>query len=266
MLKQLLAILFFQICFLSQGQEKMWRKSKKDTFQFEERYAHVIKPKKSAPGNPWVWRARFPDYHTEVDSSLARKGFHIAYIDTDNLYGSPEAVDIRDRFYQHVISTYNLNSKVALHGHSRGGLFTYNWAKRNPEKVACIYVDAPVCDFKSWPGGYGMGTGSSKDWEQLKVAYGFTSDEEAKSFQDNPIDNLEVLVNAAVPILHTISPNDLIVPPEENTYILIQRYTELGGESMILVCSLGEQKLSGHHYPLDDLSTVVAFIVHNAGK
>lgn len=41
------------------------------------------------------------------------------------------------------------NKKVALEGMSRGGLIVYNWAAQNPEKVACIYADAPVMDFKS---------------------------------------------------------------------------------------------------------------------
>jgi len=40
-------------------------------------------------------------------------------------------------------------------GVSRGGLYCYNWASQNPEKVACIYGDAPVCDVKSWPMGEG---------------------------------------------------------------------------------------------------------------
>jgi hypothetical protein len=35
---------------------------------------------------------------------------------------------------------------------SRGGLIIYNCAVANPEKVAAIYGDAPVMDFKSWPG------------------------------------------------------------------------------------------------------------------
>ena len=32
----------------------------------------------------------------------------------------------------------------------------------NTDKVFCIYVDAPVCDFKSWPGGKGKGKGKAK--------------------------------------------------------------------------------------------------------
>ena len=113
-----------------------------------------------------------PDHHSEIDSMLAAEGFHIAYINTDNQFGIPDAMVTWDHFYTHLTSTYKLQQKVALSGHSRGGLFIYNWAKRNPEKVAVIYVEAPVCDIKSWPAG-------------------FASDKEARAYADNPLDNLE---------------------------------------------------------------------------
>ena len=45
-----------------------------------------------------------------------------------------------------------LSRKVTLEGLSRGGLFAINWSAKNTDKVACIYVDAPVCDLLSWPG------------------------------------------------------------------------------------------------------------------
>ncbi len=88
------------------------------------------------------------------------EGFHIAYVNVQNLYGSPTALDAMDKFYDHVTREYGLMPKVALEGFSRGGLFALNWAARHPERVACIYNDAPVCDFKSWPGGRGKGKGS----------------------------------------------------------------------------------------------------------
>ena len=36
---------------------------------------------------------------------------------------------------------------------SRGGLIALNWAIDNPDRVSAVYVDAPVCDIRSWPGG-----------------------------------------------------------------------------------------------------------------
>lgn len=241
----------------------VWKGFQRINFQFEGRQAHLTLPEKPLPGNPWVWRARFPDYHAEIDSLLLVNGFHIAYVNTDNQFGSPNAVRVWNDFYGYLVSKYRLKSKVTLHGHSRGGLFVYNWAKQNAEKIACIYVDAVVCDFKSWPGGLGDSQGSEKDWKTLMAEYGFKTEAEAKAYKNNPIDNLERLAQANVPILHTISLNDKVVPPEENTLVLVNNYIRLGGTATVLPCRSGVQKSKGHHYQIDAPEMVVDFILKN---
>ncbi|CDF78715.1 conserved hypothetical protein, alpha/beta hydrolase family [Formosa agariphila KMM 3901] len=241
-----------------------WKGFERTNFEFEGREAHITNPKKALEGNPWVWRARFPGYHAELDSLLLDKGFHIAYVNTDNMFGSPKAVSVWNSFYNLLISTYALQDKVALHGHSRGGLFIYNWAKANPEKVACIYGDAVVCDFKSWPGGFGTSAGGKKEWERLKNEYEFSSDEAAKAYTNNPIDQLERLVATKVPILHTISLKDEVVPAEENTLVLINNYIRLGGTATVSPCSSGVQKSKGHHYDIDNPELVIDFIIKNS--
>lgn len=107
---------------------------------------------KAAKGNPWIWRPAFFDAFPSVDKALLEKGFHIVYYDVTHLYGSPRAVSLGTEFYENMTDLYNLSEKVTLEGFSRGGLFVFNWAAQNTEKVACIYVDAPVCDVFSWPG------------------------------------------------------------------------------------------------------------------
>lgn len=241
-----------------------WKGFERLDFNFQGRSARLVKPAQAWEGNPWVWRARFPDYHGELDSLLLAKGFHVAYINTDNLYGSAKAMDVWDQFYDYLVEEHQLKYKVALSGHSRGGLFIYAWAKRNPRKVACIYGDAAVCDFKSWPGGFGASEGSQGDWKKLMEVYGFSSLEEAKAYNDNPMDQLDPLVKAQVPILHTIGLSDKIVPPEENALLLSRRYNELGGVATIMPCTRGATKLEGHHYPIDDPEAVASFFLFHS--
>jgi len=232
-------------------QTKEWKGFEKKEFKFEGKDAFIVFPSKSISENPWVWRARFPNWHTEMDSMLVSAGFHIAFINLNNKYGSPDAVAVGNRFYRFLVENYQLNKKVSLEGVSRGGLFIFNWAKQNPHKVNCIYAEAPVCDFKSWPGGFGDGKGSENDWERLKNEYGFASDEEAKKYADNPVNNLEELALAKVPVLHMIGLNDQMVPPDENTNILIDRYIKLGGPATVIPCTEGKQELFGHHFLIE---------------
>ena len=279
MFKYLLFFSFFLTFFLSQKdttaqntgknkiqdtQESQWKGFKRLDFKLNSRTVRLIFPQKALAGNPWIWRARFPNWHTDADSILVSEGFHLAYINTDNLYGSPKAMEAWDNLYNLLTTEYKLNSKVALMGVSRGGLFVYTWAKQNPEKIYCIYAEAPVCDFKSWPAGFGKGLGSSDDWTRLKNVYGFSSDEEAKSYLNNPVDNLETLAKAKVPVLHMIGLNDEYVPAEENTFILVNRYIRLGGIATVVPCTQGKQELKGHHFPIETPRLVADFIKYNS--
>ena len=244
--------------------ESEWKGFIRYDFQFEQRNTRLVIPPEPLPGNPWVWRARFPDWHTEADSILVSGGFHVAYINTNNMFGSPRAVAVWDRFYEHLTKKYRLSGKVALAGVSRGGLFVYNWAKQNPEKVTCIYAEAPVCDFKSWPAGFGAFRGSPETWEMLKTEYGFGSDDEARAYQNNPIDGLETLAVEKIPVLHMIGLEDKIVSAEENTFVLIDRYVRLGGIATIVPCTRGRQNSEGHHFPIETPQMVADFIKYHS--
>lgn len=139
---------------VAQAHEKTgeWNGCDRYDFTFKDRQATIVVPKKAAKGNPWIWRPAFFDAFPSVDKALLEKGFHIVYYDVTHLYGSPRAVSLGTEFYENMTDLYNLSEKVTLEGFSRGGLFVFNWAAQNTEKVACIYVDAPVCDVFSWPG------------------------------------------------------------------------------------------------------------------
>ncbi|NPA37530.1 MAG: prolyl oligopeptidase family serine peptidase [Chlorobi bacterium] len=245
------------------GLKSKWHGFDKYDFELRRTPAHIMVPKNPQEGKPWVWRARFPNWHYQMDSILLSEGYYIAYINTNNMYGSPEAMRIWDRFYRYLTNVQGFNKKVALEGVSRGGLFVYNWAKKHPELVSCIYAEAPVCDFTSWPGGFGEGIGSKGDWEQLKKEYGFKSDEEAKAYKDMPVDNLDNLAKAKVPVLHMIGLNDKVVPPDENTMVLINRYIKSGGIATVVPCTEGKQELYGHHFEIETPQLGADFIKYN---
>lgn len=255
------------LCFKSNAQDLIdsvqWKVGKKIQFTFEGRGAFIIIPDHPESGNPWVWRARFPNWHTEMDSILVSKGFHIAYVDTDGLLGHPQAMQVWDRFYTFLTKKYELAEKVALEGVSRGGLFVYGWAKRNPWKVSCIYLEAPVCDPRSWPGGKGDGIGSQKDWDHWLDLYNYAPNE-VPDIVDIPLNNLESLASFKVPILHVIGLKDKVVPPSENTFPLVQSYIEHGGPASIYPMTRGEQNLMGHHFEIEKPELFAKFIIEHS--
>ena len=226
-------------------------------FQVDGCQTIVVLPKQVAPGRPWIWRAEFFDHRPQADLALLGRGFHLVYLNVGNTFGCPDAMKHWDVLYKLLTETHGLARKVALEGLSRGGLYCYNWAAANPEKVACLYGDAPVCDFKSWPGGKGKGPGSRGDWTKLLHDYHFASEAEALAYQGNPVDRLQPLAAAHVPLLHVYGDADEVVPWQENTGLVKERYEKLGG-SIELICKPGV----GHHpHALDDPTPIVQFIL-----
>jgi len=235
-----------------------WEGQERRDFQVDGRDCLLIVPKGAAPGEPWIWRTEFFGHEPQADLALVERGWHVAYMDLQNLYGGPEAMNHMDKFYEHLTTKRGLSRKPVLEGFSRGGLFTLNWAARNPRKVSCIYNDAPVCDFKSWPGGKGKGKGSPEDWQRCLKAYGLT-EPEALSYRLNPVDNLKPLAKAKVPILHVCGDADDVVPIDENTLLLQRRYKAFGGV-MDVIAKPGV----GHHpHSLKDPAPIVDFILRH---
>jgi pimeloyl-ACP methyl ester carboxylesterase len=216
----------------------------------------IVVPNTPALGKPWIWRAEFFGHEPQVDLALLEKGWHLVYIpDAAGLYGSPSAVQIWNKAYDYLTSCYEFAVKPVLEGFSRGGLLVYNWAAGNQNKVACIYADAPVCAIQSWPGGKGKGVGSPEDWQLCLKTYGIT-EEQAIDYNLNPIDRLKPLVDANVPLLHVCGDSDEIVPMEENTLVLKQRYESLGGRMQLIT----KQNCGHHPHSLEDPKPIVEFI------
>ncbi len=246
------------------GKKSQWEGFDRYDFEFNGKPAIVVVPKQALPGKPWAWRGEFFGAFANADIALVGKGFHLVYIGAPNLFGSPEAIAQWNIFYQELTGKYGFAKKVALIGLSRGGLYCYNWASANPDKVACIYADAAVCDFKSWPGGklknLGKGDGSAAEWQNVLKAFNFKSDAEAIAYEKNPVDNLKPLADAHIPLLHVYGEADSVVPWEENTGVVVERYKKLGG-SITLIPKPG----IGHHpHGLSDPAPIVSFIMDHA--
>jgi pimeloyl-ACP methyl ester carboxylesterase len=242
------------------GTASDWHGFARYEFLVQGKTASVVVPRQPAVGSPWVWHGEFFGHKPAPDIALLGQGYHIVYLRVPDMLGGPEAVDHWNALYAELTSKYGLAKKAALVGLSRGGLYVYNWAAANPEKVACIYGDAPVCDFKSWPGGKGKGKGSPRDWQLVLDRYGFKSEAEALAYTKNPIDNLVQLAQAGVPLLHVYGDADDVVPWDENTGLIAERYRKLGG-SITLIAKPG----GGHHpHGLDDSTPIVEFIGRHA--
>jgi len=230
-------------------------------FSFEGRSAKIVRPRRTALGAPFIWRARFWGHEPQTEIALLERGFHVAYCDVAELFGNDEAVGIWNRFYD-LLTSGGLSDKPALEAFSRGGLYVYRWAAANPTRVACIYADAPVLDFKSWPGGKGRGHGNPQEWDRFQGDFGLRTEQQAIAFNGNPIDLAPVIARAGFPLLHVCGEADVTVPIEENTDIFEKRILEAGGNITVI-----RKPGIGHHpHSLPNPQPIVNFVLSATGQ
>ena len=219
----------------------------------------LVKPKTPAEGKPWIWRTEFFGHEPQGDLALLAAGWHVAYFQISDMYGAPPAIALMAQFHAHVTRAHGLARRAVLEGFSRGGLYAVNFAAAHPDQTAGLYLDAPVLDIRSWPGGKGTGSGNAPCWVQALQIFGLT-EETAPAFKGNPLDQLEPLAKAHIPIISVCGDADKAVPLAENTAILEQRYKALGGKIEVIL----KPGVDHHPHSLKDPQPIVDFLLANA--
>jgi len=133
----------------------------------------------------------------------------------------------------------------------------YNWAADHPSSVACISGIYPVCNLSSFPG-----------LKKASGAYGMNEEQlAAKLAEHNPIERLEPLSKAHIPIFHIHGDSDKVVPLEQNSGELAKRYQTLGGEMTLkIVEGQGHNMWSGWFQCQELVDFVVAHARNNSPK
>ena len=90
-------------------------------------------------------------------------------------------------------------------------------------------------------------------------AYGLT-DAEALAYKLNPVDNLAPLAKSGIPLLSVCGDADEVVPIEENTRLVEERYKKLGG-SITVIAKPG---VKHHPHSLVDPAPIVNFVLEHA--
>ena len=192
----------------------------------------VLDANSSNQSKPWVWYAPTLPAHPDPSHSwyidkLLEKGISFAGCDQGEVRGSPKSVDRFTKFYKEMVDRGYSKQPVLL-GQSRGGLMMLSWAVLNPIKVKAFAGIYPVLNLRSWPITRNLIT-TLADFEIDQDTFLKTVD------LHNPIHQLEALARAKVPLYMVHGDSDRIVPLEENTQIVINRYTKLGGEAEVKV-------------------------------
>ena len=181
----------------------------------------------SPKDKPWVWYAptlpMIPGpSHTWYIDKLIEEGISFAGCDQGEVRGSPASIQRFTEFYNEMVKR-GYSKKPALLGQSRGGLMMLSWAVRNPNKVGAFAGIYPVQNLRSWPIKRNL-SATLHDFEMDKKTFFQMIDEH------NPINHLAGMAKAQVPAFILHGDSDKVVPFEENTRVVQEKYQELGGK------------------------------------
>ncbi len=225
------------------------------TFEYKGHEAHIILPHEPKEG-AWIWRAEFLDCGFDAaDIEMLKRGYMLAYYKVSDRYGDPVSVELMKGFYDLCTKELGYKMKTVLFGFSRGGLYSVNFALAYPEAVAALYLDAPVLDIKSWPGGLGTGLGDAGCWAQCLEIYGLDSST-ALAFRGNPVDRLGELADLKLPVAVVAGAVDEDVPVSENCAHLERVYTERGLPLLYIM----KPDCAHHPHSLEDATPICDFL------
>ncbi len=220
--------------------EFIWNGFKAEKFEFESKEAIIVFPdNRDEQGNIAIkteyWNA-FPD----VEINLVKNGFHLCYLKNDSRLAPKSDCDAKARFIKYLAKTYNLREKCVPVGMSCGGAHAVRFAGFYPELIACMFIDAPVLNFASWPGldpEKNVGAWTS---EFLK-AYPGMKRYKLFSFSEHPINMADTLVENKIPVVLVYGEEDMTVNWTENGKLLVEAYE--GTDLMKVIPVWGR----GHH-------------------
>lgn len=239
----------------------MWHGFAVHEYKIDDFNIQIAEPKIPANGKPWIiCVGEIGDgYHWQIHEKLLKAGAYVAAINSYNTYGADYGLNLMNSLYTLARKKFSLPEKCGLFGVSRAGLSIYRWAIQNTKQVACIYCEGPVLDFKTWPMQWPQSIGN---WEEVKRYYGFTSDSQAIFYKGNPIDNLNPIAQAKIPVRHVISITNehdtKIVPNEKNTWKAKQLLQQMGHDMDVAIIPEGEEA----PYVFDDDS--IEFMISNS--
>lgn len=213
-----------------------------ENFVIAERPAFLYLPaiEKQTKPQPWIFYGpTLPQYPDEAERWMHEQfldaGIAIAGVDVGEAYGNPASHQVFNALFEELVNKRGFASKPCLFGRSRGGLWVSSWAISQPERVAGIIGIYPVFDFRTYP-----------KLDKAAPAYGLTALElERRSAEFNPIERIEKLAKAKIPIAIIHGDKDVVVPLAENSSELLRRYAAAGEKDLVkLIVAEGQ----GHSF------------------
>lgn len=246
---------------MNKESQTLWHGYQMETFVFENKPAILVYPQEARYGlaiKTEYWDA-FPE---AIEIPLLESGFHLCYIQNENRFGTEPDIDRKARFLQALKADHSIKGRCVPVGMSCGGIFGIHLAAKYPELIGCLYLDAPVVNFLSWPCGFGKGVGTNENFEEILQALSLESVSEILGLRNMPLDRIPDLVRNRIPACMVYGDSDQLVPYRENGRYIENAYRSAGVELEVYA----KEGCDHHPHGMKDPAPIVEFIAKHCAE
>ena len=232
-------------------------------FSLSNREVKLVLPKEKDPMGRWLLKTEYFDAFPALEIEMLERGFHVAYVRNATRWHLDSDDAAKEELCRLLASEYGLSEKCVPVGMSCGGLIAIKFAAKHPELISCIYIDAPVVNYMSWPIAAGkvrnnFPTDILETWKNEAIAsLGVATLGEVLAYRDMPLDNIPKLIENKIPAVMVSGDADRTVPFDENGVFVEKAYKDAGLDIEVYI------KPGGDHHPhgLPDPKPVIDFIL-----
>lgn len=222
-------------------------------FEFQQRKAKLVCPKTSCEGKKWLFKTEYFGAFPAFELEMLAKGYHIANISNKTRWHDASDDDIKEAFCEFLQQEFGLHEKCVPVGMSCGGMHAVYFAAKYPNRIAGLYLDAPVLNLLSCPAGVGIADDNM--YEEFLHDTGLTKSD-LINYRNHPIDHAGILLKNEIPIFLVAGDSDGVVPYVENGKILYDYYMAHGGK----ITQVVKPGCDHHPHGLADNKAIVEFV------
>lgn len=237
-----------------------WNGFLQEEFEFEGRTATIVFPKDKISSGNWSLKTEYKDAFPETEVELLKKGFHITYLENTSRFAPKEDCEAKARFVKFIAEKYGLKNKCVLIGMSCGGAHAVRFAGMFPELAECMFIDAPVLNYCNFPGKIGNSVFEIIWNNEFAKTYPGISRAKLLSFDEHPINMVDVLIEHKIPVLMLYGNEDMTVLYNENGALLEEAYKK--APELLTVIKRESQGHHPHGFPTNP-KIIVDYILNN---
>ncbi len=238
-----------------------WNGFQRLDFELNGREAILILPETSVEGKKWLLKTEYFDAFPAFEIEMVKQGYHLAYIKNETRWHKDEADDdAKAALADFLVKEFGLNEKCLPVGMSCGGMQAVYFTAKYPEKVAALYLDAPVMNLLSCP------CAAGRDVGEKQATFDYMYDEMVRltgrtlvdliNYRNHPIDNVDAIIENNIPVMLIVGGKDIIVPYGENGKLLVEKMRKAGKDLTLII----KPDCEHHPHSLEDLTPLLDFV------